>query len=628
MILENKVSYFKHTRDTECVKGVSYTIGDFLDRFKNGDYKSLVNKVRSGNSEAKKNLPTIAFHGVFDGWRKKESFVEASGIIILDIDDIEDSVEEVKEEIMESTDHVLSVMKSPSGNGVKVLYYVQPELINADNYRSIGKQIVGNFDIYGKVDFLSVTDTLIATYDPDILINPDAVPDFIYVKEFAKKESELEELDESIPLWDDAEDFFDTVLAESIAERVNNNYHYIQVAVLDLAKFGFYHPEYDLSFVIHYAEEQFKYSSENKGRFAQVAEIAKDYPQQKWAYKLVENEFEGEEDDYIDYSEFHSNDVLNDENSDNEDMFINYDNFYLKVLETAKEGDRVGFEVSYEELADAIRFKGSGIFTWTGIPGHGKTEATDMIILELARLYGHQTLIAGFEQRPEEHVVKLMRKLEGRDIRCPTWLNGKQNLKRFESLYSFITSKIIHIDTDVTGGNINKILEGFAEKIKFLRENGGNPRYVVIDPFNMLSIKGRFSGHEKIEEILRRLTHFSHQMDVMVLLIAHPFKMKKDDKTGVYEIPDFYSVKGSSAFFEMSYHGAVVYRIGKMVLIRILKVKQNNLGEKDADVWFMYDRPSGRYIPSDPDGNELKGVHKDKDWLEKALALEKKNYKQ
>ena len=163
------------------------------------------------------------------------------------------------------------------------------------------------------------------------------------------------------------------------------------------------------------------------------------------------------------------------------------------------------------------------------------------------------------------------------------------------------------------------ILDIAAAQVAESRAKGGDPKYLVIDPFNMLSIKGKFSGHEKIEEILRRLTTFSHQMKVMVILVAHPFKMRKDEKTGNYEVPDFYSVKGSSAFFEMSYHGLVVYRSPGQVLVRVLKVKQNNLGRAGAEVYFDYEKAPGRYLPKDEEGNELGGDHRDRNWLELAI---------
>ena len=632
MILETKVSYFEETRDTEVKSQI--LIGTVLERIKNGTYENIVKQLRSGDKEIKKSLPTIAMHGLFDGFRKKDLFAEASGLVILDLDDVElDEIEETKQDIIESNDHVLAIMTSPSGNGIKILYYVMPELITADSYRAIGKQLVSEFDIYGTVDFLSVTDCLIMTYDPNILINEDAIPAHVFVKEVIKKEAELEPLDESKQVWEDPEDFFDTVLAEDISQKTNSNFHFIQVSLLDLAKFGFYHPKEDLTFVIDYAESYFKYSTENKKRFSEAAELANQYPQQYWPYRLGRTDDDFEEDEgFNDYSEFIATDDVikpkkdksDSEDGEEEDFdgFIDLKNFLDRVISVVKEGDRVGFEVSLKNFADVFRPKGTGICTVTGIPGHGKTEFVDALLVDLARLYGHEAIIAGFEQTPEEHNIKLIRKILGLDVTCPSWFDNKDNHPRFHQALEFTTRHFHHFDIAKTGGDINVLLRKAAERIAKLRAEGREVKYMVMDPFNMLSIKGRYSGHEKIEEILRRLTHFSHQMGVMVILVAHPFKMKKNEETGQYAVPDFYSVKGSSAFFEMSYHGLTVYRRDDgLVMIKVLKVKQNNMGEREAEVFFDYDRPSGRYIPVTEEMAELAGDHRDRDWLEKALEF-------
>ena len=626
-ILKTKISHFNSTKDVEVAGQI--TIGELLETIEDGTYSEKIEKIRGGDKSIKTYLPTFAAHGIFKHYRKKTNFIESSGIIILDIDDVElDEIEETKEDIMDSSDHILAVMTSPSGNGIKVLYYVEPDLITIDSYRKIGKEIVSNFEIYGNVDFLSITDCLIITSDEDILINEDAVPDRVMVKETAPIVVEIEELDETKTLWDDAEDFFETVLSESISEKTNNNFHFIQVAVFDLKKFGFEHPKDDLSFVIDYSEELFKRSSENKQRFLDAVEIAKEYPQLKWAYKTFD-ESDDFDDEYIDYSEFKESvletpkSTLNeelDQSDDDEDYdgLIDYENLWERCLETMAEGDRVGYEVSLKNLADVLRFKGSGVITVTGIPGHGKTEFIDAILLDLARLYKHKSLIAGFEQEPEEHIIKLMRKMVGADIRCETYRNNKDNLLTIRKNYDFVTNHFRHINVNKTGGNINDILKYSAEIIRKERENGGDPKYMVLDPFNMLSIKGKFSGHEKIEEILRRITHFSHQMGILVFLVAHPFKMRVDEKTGQYQVPDFYSVKGSSAFFEMSYHGFVVYRNPDgTVLVKILKVKQNNLGTAGSEVMFVYNKLPGRYIPIDEEANEMSGDHREKNWLDK-----------
>lgn len=627
MILGTKVSFFEKTTDTEVKHDI--LIGTILQRIKNGAYKEQIEKLRAGDESVKRNLPTVSMHGLFEYERKKSTFYEASGLIILDIDDVKkDEIQETKEDIMSMYPNVLAAITSPSGTGIKVLYYVLPELVTADSYRQIGKQLVSDFEIYGKVDYLSITDTLIVSYDPDILINEEVYPAFIYVKEFEREVHDLEKRDTDRPLWDDAQEFFETVLLESIADKTNNNYHFIQVSVLDLKKFGFEHPKDDLSFVIEYAEEYFKKSNENKKRFDEVTEIAKLYPQKNWPYKTTKSDDDGFEEEAIDYSQFKTDDheeteIKKDVKTDDESLIIDYETFLERVKTVVQEGDRVGFEISFKQFADILRFRGTGIMTITGIPGHGKTEFLDAITIDLARLYGHSTIVCGFEQSPEEHVVKLIRKLLGVDVTCKTWFN-KSNYKRFEQAYNFITSKFRHIDTNRSSGNINTILEAAAKEIQDRRKLGNDVKYIILDPFNMLSIKGRYTQVDKIEEILRRITQFSHQMGVLVFLVAHPFKMKKDEKTGFYEVPDFYSVKGSSAFFEMSYHGLVVYRTGTKVMVRILKVKQANLGQTGMESFFDYEKHSGRYIPEDTNGNELAGDHYAKDWLEKALETVEK----
>ena len=577
-ILNTKVSWFKSTTNSEVQ--VSFPIKNFLELIMTGKYKDKIEKLREGNKDIKRTLPTIAFHGQFEYSRKAANFIEASGLIILDIDSMNpDDLEESKQEIMDSSDSVFAAMISPSGNGIKVL------------------------------------------------------PDIIHIKEVKIKSSELEPRDASKELWEDPEDFFEVVLDQQIIQRVSSNFHFIQVAVLELAKFGFYHPANDLSFVIHYSEAHFKMSSDNKIRFLEAAELAKTYPQTRWAYDTRSKREETQEIDYSAfqddevgmsiYDDFDEDDELNDElktteedSDESDDGLIDYSTLYKSVIATILEGDRVGREISLENFADVFRFRGTGILTVTGIPGHGKTEFVDQILVDLMRMYGESSYIIGFEQTPEEHIVKLSRRMMGVNITCESW-DIKKNEPKFMENYKFITDHIQHYDVKKHGGKIEKALMMAAEWIQKQRRSGKDPKYVIMDPFNMLTTIGKMTGYERAEEILRQLTHFSHQMGVMVILVAHPFKMKKDEKTGEYEIPDFYSVKGSSAFFEMSYHGLTIYRTNGMVLVKVLKVKQNNLGEREAEVWFMYDKQSGRYIPCDEDGTELSGDHREKNWLSK-----------
>ena len=145
------------------------------------------------------------------------------------------------------------------------------------------------------------------------------------------------------------------------------------MAVLDLAKFGFTHPKEDLSFVIDYAENAFKASSDNKRRFLEVVEIAKMYGQTKWPYKTIRNDDDEDEDEgYMDYSNYttpsSSPTVNSDDTIDEEEAhgLVNYNTLYDCVREVVKEGNRVGYEVGLADFADIFRFKGTGILTVTG----------------------------------------------------------------------------------------------------------------------------------------------------------------------------------------------------------------------------------------------------------------------
>ena len=67
-------------------------------------------------------------------------------------------------------------------------------------------------------------------------------------------------------------------------------------------------------------------------------------------------------------------------------------------------------------------------------------------------------------------------------------------------------------------------------------------------------------GKDGIDAILTKITAFCIQNNVHIFLVAHPTKMKKDEKTGKYEAPDLYNVSGSSDFRNQTHNGLCVYR--------------------------------------------------------------------
>lgn len=587
------------------------TVNAALESIKGCDFQEEVNKITDEDDSAKRDLiPAVAFHGVFEGQRLKKNFVEATGLVIVDIDNVEKGqLEAHKSTIMSSLDSCVACFISPSKNGLKCLYLVDREMVNADTYRKIGRSVAKKFEKYGDIDVLSVTDCLILSCDENIAINYEAIPD-LYVKvEEVKKEvknATLGKKEGKYELYDDAEDFFFEVLHSEVLNRADNNYHFIQMAVFELAKFGFKSPDFDLSFIVDEAECNFKVSKENGKRLEESIQKAYDIEQVRYPYNygiIKEGELgsdSGGDFDYSDYEEEAS------EEEEVEYTVVSYDDLYEQVLSVMREGDRVGAEVSFGNLADIFRFK-KGLTVITGSPTSGKTEMTDAILVDLARLHGWDHGIAGFEQSVPEHINKLIRKCVGFDVTSP---NADKSEHR--NAFDFIASKFRFLDTNVTGGNLKRILKDFDAMV----EKHGTKSF-VIDPFNHLTITSKSSDHTLVNEILRMLVQFCNKHEASLILIAHPTKLRKNEKTGKYDIPTFYDVKGSSAFYEMAHHGLVVHRDDDNVtpvLVKVLKVKQNNLGVRDGEAYFRYIKGSGRYVPMTKSGVDIGGDYNEKNW--------------
>ena len=146
----------------------------------------------------------------------------------------------------------------------------------------------------------------------------------------------------------------------------------------------------------------------------------------------------------------------------------------------------------------------------------------------------------------------------------------------------------------------------------------------VIDAFNKV-----IGANEKkdIDQILTKLTSFAQRNNVIIFLIAHPTKMKKDND-GKYESPDLYSVSGSSDFRNQTHDGYCIYRNfsdnkdGNYTTFINLKTKFGFQGEIGKTIDFNYDVNSGRYYER---GTAFKNIPLNQ--LPREESIEKNNLK-
>lgn len=97
---------------------------EVLESIRKGDLKAKVEKVRKEKDHKqrgelkKKILPTVCFSGIFEKMEDAK-IITSSGVICIDLDNVSDLKNE--RERLKANSHILSIFKSPSGNGLKVL---------------------------------------------------------------------------------------------------------------------------------------------------------------------------------------------------------------------------------------------------------------------------------------------------------------------------------------------------------------------------------------------------------------------------------------------------------------------------------------------------------------------------
>jgi len=616
---ETEISIFESQVSKEMSELV--TVEEALMMIKQGTYRVEVMKLRAGDKKVKRfELPSVAFHGVFEGERLKNNFSEASGLIILDIDNVPfEELEETKNQIMREQPSCLACFVSPSGDGLKCLYFVEKEDVDVDTYKPIGRKIGDKFKKYGDIDVLSITDCLIMSYDPDIRINREAMLDEEagYIETKKLNQQLLDPLDKNKKLFDDVEEFFEKVLLDEIVQKSDNNYHFIQMALFDLARFGFYHPEEDLSFVISYSEDTHKKSKENESRFVEAALKAKDIPQEKWPYK-----FQGEKSpmlgsgnswDEDDAPYFDEDPIEPDEEEGVEideealKIFMSDEEFEEEFLQRIEEGDYAGTTTSFTNLNEAIRF-GVGVYVVTGRSGMGKTEFLDAITTDLSLLHDWSHVVYSSEQEVSEHVKKISQRVVGRRFK------SKEYTEEVEEVKGWVRDHFLHIDAAKTT-NIDKILRATEVAISMNR----SIRSLVIDPLNKLTCKGVVPKSLEFDNIvMQKLTQFALRMKITIFLVAHPIKDPNRKAKRETAQPWLEDISGSGDIGNMAHYAIVIHRDKydeeSIVEVMVLKCKQSNMGVNGKKVYFKYNLKSTRYLEVDSYGNYLKPSAM-KNWL-------------
>jgi len=259
-----------------------------------------------------------------------------------------------------------------------------------------------------------------------------------------------------------------------------------------------------------------------------------------------------------------------------------YDDIYSLFVNGMEKGLGIG-----AQFDTAVTWELGRLLTVTGIPGHGKSEFVDFLNVKLNIIHGWKIAYFSPENWPVKyHYAKLVSKIVGKEF------DAKYiNTAVFEKSFEYVRENFFFINPEE-----DMTIENILTKAKFLVRKRGI-KVLVIDPYNKLEHNTTLGQSETnyISKFLDKLTMFARVNNVLVVLVAHPTKMKKD-LTGNFEVPSLYDINGSANFYNKTDYGISVYRDRNenQTYIHVLKVKFKHLGDGGV-IQTSYNFKNGRY---------------------------------
>jgi len=223
----------------------------------------------------------------------------------------------------------------------------------------------------------------------------------------------------------------------------------------------------------------------------------------------------------------------------------------------------------------------------TGLPGSGKSEFIDSILVNLAEQHDWKFAVASFENPPPLHIIKLAEKHAGK----PFFKGHHQRMTRSEmddarlwvnDHFAFLDSK------DGEPATIDSIIERTKMAVMRLGCRG-----LVVDPYNYIAQSNSENEHQAISEMLTRMVQFARSHDLHIWFIAHPAKMRANDQ-GKMPIPNGNHISGSAAWFAKADCGLTVHRAGDHIEVHSWKCRFKWVGSIGVSE-LEYDPVCGRY---------------------------------
>lgn len=271
-----------------------------------------------------------------------------------------------------------------------------------------------------------------------------------------------------------------------------------------------------------------------------------------------------------------------------------------KLIEIWENGYPKGARIGFDDLDKLITWREGEVTLWTGMPGSGKSELIDQVLVRLSARHGWRHAIFSPENEPEYQASALISKFVGGEMNG----SGKISEMKRDKGIEFINDHFFFMQVE----EIDVTIDGILQIAKELVLKKGI-KLLLIDPYNYIEHKIPLGYTETmyVSELMTKIVTFAKKNKIHIFLVAHPTKIQKDAKTGKYKPTTLYDISGSANFFNKTFNGVSVYRDyeEKSVKALVQKVKFKWIGHV-GEAYFTYEYATGRYAhPGQPYESEL-----------------------
>ncbi len=262
-------------------------------------------------------------------------------------------------------------------------------------------------------------------------------------------------------------------------------------------------------------------------------------------------------------------------------------------------GYQRGLYLGWHGLKDLFSIKMGEMTIITGIPGSGKSNFVDAMMINLANSEDMKFAIFSPENWPiQRHVATMIEKVTELSFHG----FDKMAEDEMEDGLDFIDSHFKYIvPPETTPCTIDAILD--YTKIIISRDGISG---LVLDPWNEVEHEyGRLTETQYISKELTKIRRFARLHQIHIFVVAHPRNLRKNDD-GTYKPPSMYEISGGANWRNKADNGICVHRNNyetTEVRILIQKIRFREVG-KIGECTLIYDRKSTTY--SDRGGNREK----------------------